>query len=340
VGWLASGELFSITISVLVMAVWGNRVSPRRLAAVAALAAIVANLVAMYPSVKTLVLGRLLSGLALGAVVASIVGVAARRPDAQRAFSVMQTATVLLMSVIYFMAPSLIDRFGLSGLFAVLAGVSAAALVTALVGLPAVVVVPTVAARALTGRKFAPLMGCLALAIVFAGQVTVTTYIITIGNELGFDTHTMGTLLAIAIPLAMIGPLAAHGLGERLGLLRPLLLGLALLAIDILFLVNAASPILFGVLMATDFLLPLFCVTYALALLSRFDASGRFATAAPAFMMIGGAVGPALGSRLIGTTGFETLALVAASCMVAGIALFAIAACLTDVKVCVLNSQG
>jgi hypothetical protein len=86
--------------------------------------------------------------------------------------------------------------------------------------------------RAASGRKIAPLLGCVALTLVFVGQGSVWNYIVRIGNGLGIDAHTLGVLLALVPPLAMLGPLASHVLGERVGLLWPLLLSLAVLAAD------------------------------------------------------------------------------------------------------------
>jgi len=234
------------------------------------------------------------------------------------------------MSVIYFVSPLLVGRFGAAGLFAIFASVGGVMMVAALRGLPAVAVAASRVARAATAQTLAPLLGCVALAIVFAGHNAVWTYIITIGNSLGFDARTLGSMLAVAPPLALLGPVAAHLLGERLGLLRPLLLDLVLLAINILLLVHAAAPILFFLCTAALHVWVMFCLPYAIALLGRLDTSGRFASAAPAFMMVGGAAGPVLGSKLIGTNGFEPLAWVAVSCIAVGIALFGAAAWLPE----------
>jgi len=328
VGWLASGEVFLIAMGVLSVSAWGRYASPRRVAAIAAAVVVIANVLALYPTAQTLVMGRLLSGVAMGALLASVTGLAARRPDAQRILALMQSAMVGLVSVVYFVSPALIERFGTGGLFTGLAAIAAVMVIAALLGLPATATVPISMTRAAAARKLAPLIGCLALTAVLIGQSTIGTYIITIGNGLGFDTRRMGFLLGIAFPLALLGPLAAHRLGERVGLLRLLVFGQVLLAIDFFFLVKAATSLLLCLLMAGLGLCVQFCVPYAVTLLGRLDVSGRFASAAPAFMMIGAAAGPALGSKIISMSGFQALALVAASCIAVAIALFVAASCL------------
>lgn len=340
VGWLASGELFLLAISVLAISAWARAVPPRRVAALAASAVVTANLIAMIPTAPALVTGRLLSGLAMGALLASVTGVAARRQDAQRLLALMQAAMVALTSVAYFMSPILIGRFGPDRIFAILAGVGVVMVIAALMGLPTVAATSAAADRSIAANKLAPVIGCIALAFMSIGQNTIATYIFTIGNGLGIDAQTLGTVLAVAVPLALFGPLAAHLLGERMGLLRPLLLGQLLLAIDILFLVKSALPIPYCLFTAALGLLVAFCVPYAIALLGRLEASGRFASAAQAFIMIGSAAGPALGSKLIGTTGYQTLAFVAASSIAVSIALFTVAAAVGEIKVPAVTSRS
>lgn len=324
VGWLASGELFCLAASVLAISVWAKAAQPRRVAVAAAAAIVTFNAIAMLPALGALVAGRLLSGLAMGALLSSVTRLAARRPDAQRVLALMQAAMVLQVSVLFFVSPTLIGRFGPAGLFAILAAAGAVALAT-------LSVLPddnagAGAARTARGRWLAPLVACLALALVFTGQNCVWTYIVLIGNALGIDSHMLGSVLAIVPPLAMLGPLAAHALGERAGLLGPLLLGSALLAFDAFLLVAARSPVQFCIYAALLNVLILFCVPYAITFVSRLDASGRFASAAPAFMMIGGAISPTLGGTVLEMRGFATLPYVTASCIALSIVLFSSAA--------------
>jgi len=279
----------------------------------------------MLPSVQALVIGRLLSGLAMGALLASATKIAACRRDAQRVLTLMQALGILLMSAIYFVSPALFGRFGSAGLFATFSIVGSVMIVAALVGLPRATDTPPVTYLA-GSRVLSPLLACLALAIVYAGHNSIWTYIVSIGATLGFDARTVGTVLAVAPPLALLGPLAAHLIGERAGLLRPILVSLGLLAINIWFLVDATSQILFCIYTAALHVWMLFCMPYAIALLGRLDSTGRFASSAPAFMMGGGAAGPALGARIISADrGFHALALVAALTVMAGIVLFSLA---------------
>jgi hypothetical protein len=238
----------------------------------------------------------------------------------------MQAAFVFLASVVLFVFPYLVGRFGAAGLFGIFAGVGVITLVAALIGLPTLTISDPVATRATSTLKLSPILGCLALGIMILGVNTVWVYIIAIGNSLGIDAHTLGVVLAIVLPVAMLGPVAAHTLGERAGLIWPLLFGLVLMAIDCFLVVVAASPIFFCITTSALIMLGFFCAPYAIALLSRLDPSGSFSSAAPACMMIGNAIAPALSSTLAGAARFEALAVLGASCMALSIALFSAAA--------------
>jgi hypothetical protein len=111
-------------------------------------------------------------------------------------------------------------------------------------------------------------------------------------------------------------------LGERAGLLWPLVAALALLGSDAFLVVHARSPIAFGASASLLNVLILFCVPYAVALVGRLDASSRFAAAAPAFMMVGGVISPTLGARVLANAGFPSLAFVTGACLALSIMVF------------------
>src|ERR1700722_7659033 len=187
-GWLASGELFLIALGVLTTSVVGGRGNTRIIAVAAALVVLCGDSLAMVPAAATLVAGRLLSGGAVGVLLACVTGAAARRPDAQRVFAMMQVTVVVLLSVVFFLAPHLIERFGVAGLFGMLVLNSLFFLIVALFGFP----INTARAAedgAAVGKatmifKWAPLLGCIALGIMAMGQGTVWTYIVSIGSAL------------------------------------------------------------------------------------------------------------------------------------------------------------
>ena len=331
VGSLASGELFTSAIASLAVSAWGQRASPRRMAVVASALATIANLVAMVPSLPALVMGRLLAGVAVGTLVANIYGIAARRQDAQRVFSIMPAAAIAAAGGMYFISGTLIGRYGPAGLFALLACLSAASLAATLRGLSdlsAVSAAPGSTQIRLTrdAVKTAPLLASLALLATVIGLSPIGPYVVLIGSKSGVSVGTIGTILGVTTPLVIAGSLAARALGERVGLLSPLLFSIVALAIDLCFLVIAGSPIPFSLCLAVYFLSGGFFNPYAMALLSRTDPSGRFASAAPAIFLVGSAAGPKIGSTIISLWSFQMLAPFTATLLIIGVCLYSIAA--------------
>src|ERR1700736_2443101 len=77
VGWLASGELFSIAMGALAASIVGSQGAPLHTVVRAASLVAIANAVAMFPSAWAVIIGRLLSGVGTGVVLARVIGVAA-----------------------------------------------------------------------------------------------------------------------------------------------------------------------------------------------------------------------------------------------------------------------
>jgi len=322
VGWLASGELLLIALGSLSVSALGRHARPRSIGVIAALIIVVANAIAGVPHVQTLVAGRLANGLSMGALLGVVNGVAARRHDAHRVLALMQASMIALLSLIFLSGPSLMPLFGLRGLFGVFVILATVVAVFSWFALPNSVARPRTAELVSPPTWWVPLIGCLGLSAALISQNTVWTSIIAIGGDRGFDAHAMGSLLAISVPLCLLGPVSARILGERFGLMWPLVSGMAIMMVDLLLIPHAHSIFIFGVYITVLNSLVLFCTPYGIALLSRLDPTGRFASAAPAFMMTGAAVGPALGSHMAIAGRYDLLTGIAACTALISIVLF------------------
>ena len=169
-----------------------------------------------------------------------------------------------------------------------------------------------------------PLLACLAIAVVQAGAGMIG-YFLLIGKDLGFAQADSARLIAVAMPLSLLGPLAARSLGQRIGLLAPLLIAMLLMIADIILLVQAPTILAFGACLTLQIALIMFYPAYAIALIARLDPSGRMAGAAVAFLMFGSALAPKLGSMFLGQGNTMTLGLVSAALVALGAILFVLA---------------
>ena len=326
VGWLASTDLLLIAISALGISSSSVRMRPRSIAIAAASVFSLANAIAMSPASKAFIVGRLASGLATGALLACITGFIVRRRDVQRTLALTTGATLFLNSVVYLMLPLFSGQKGSSVLFAILAGLGVAAAITIALGAPNVRSSAAERTWIEGAPKVAPLLGCFALFSVAVGIGTIVTYLLTIGTGLGFAVGPVGKVLAAIGPLTILGPLAARILGERMGLLQPILMSLVVLGGDCFLLVNSGSLLLFGICAAVFCTAPMFYQPYGIVLISRVDPSGRFASAAQAFVALGAAAGAKLGSEVLGYPNFRAVAAVAAAWIAVSASLSALVA--------------
>jgi predicted MFS family arabinose efflux permease len=111
-------------------------------------------------------------------------------------------------------------------------------------------------------------------------------------------------------------------LGERLGVVRPILLGVSILAANQFLLVNAPAPAVFSMALLIQGLTFAFYIPYVMALVGRLDRSGRLVGALPGLITIGASIGPALGGTVLATWSFRTLAPVAAGLYILALILF------------------
>jgi predicted MFS family arabinose efflux permease len=321
VGWLASAELFFVATGALAVSLFARRSAPRSLMLVAALLVAVFNTVALGSGYVPLVIGRLLSGVGSGMLLALVLRVAVRRKQAQRLLAGMQLTVVLLAIVLFLISPNLIDRFGHRGLFAVLAMIGVAELVAAAFGLRHISGSPTKASNHSRPSLLAPILICVGIAVVNCAFTTVWTFIVTIGTDLGFTGRSVSHAVALAQPAALIAPAVATILGERVGVLRPMLGSLVVVAAAAFLLLSASSALWFGAFVAVVIFGATFYVPYVLTFLGRADRSGSIVSAAPVTFLIGAAVGPTLGAHLLSHS-FNSIAVVSALLFLAAIPLF------------------
>jgi MFS transporter len=326
VGWLASSELFSIATGAVVASIVRSRGAPLRTVGWAASLVAIANAIAMFTSPWALVIGRLLSGVGTGVVLARVIGLAARRTNATRVLAMMQLPAMLLGSLLYVTSPLLAATYGPAGIFSILVVLAGVEVILAALAGPGFSA-PVQSRSPSPVHWLAGALGCLAIISVNAAFTVIWTYIVLIGKGLGFSTGTVGNVLAVAAPVGLMAPLTASILGERLGLIRPITCSLLLMGSIVFFLVRAPSPLLFGACAAVFILGAAFYNPYATTLLARVDRTGRLPSAAPVLFMIGGAVGPSLGSHLIGRSALPGGA---ASLVALGIVLFGAAFILTS----------
>ena len=295
------GALASVQLACLAIA---NLAAPRairivpcvRLGRLAALSAAIGFVLMAFHSPVFMALGAMLSGAGCGMLLAVVNSIVAGFPNAQRSFALLQLVLVIAGVIVFFALPRLKVLFGISSVFAALSIFAG----LALLALRPVRSVPSIARqlpqthRPPFGAKAYPIFA--ALALTLAGQTAMMASVVAVGATLGLSLTSVGMVLSAGAVLCLLGPLGAHALGERFGLIRPLGLAMINLALTEAWLPHVSSTPMFFILVTLLMGLPLFMLPYALAWLARLDAKGTWSAIAPGFMMAGAALGPSLGT--------------------------------------------
>lgn len=327
-GMLASLELGCVASASIASAALSLSSRNRVVLVLAVVLSIAGNLGSFLAAdALTLTATRVVVGTSYGLMLADITRRTAQMPDSHRIFAIQQFGLVSFASVFFSTTPMAITSFGPSSPFLYNIALGALALAS-IMWLSS----PTNASDAggsVAGSAASPgprasaavALALVAIALSFMAQASVWTYIAAAAENSGLRLEALARILAIGAIINVLAPIPAERMGLRWGRAAPLLLGYVGLALSILMVALGLGPSWFtaGAIGLNLFLL--FLVPFLLGLLAGLDASGRSASAGPAFFMIGGAIGPAVGGLVIGVAGFAMLGAIGAMAVACALAL-------------------
>ncbi len=161
-------------------------------------------------------------------------------------------------------------------------------------------------------RRLAGLaIGALLLHYVFNSGIW--TYFERLGVAAGMSPEMTGAILGPGMGAAIFGMIAASLLGDRLGYMRPIYIGIAAITIATLMLLGSSSRLAFGVGTAIFNASITFATPYMVALLALLVPSGAGVTAANVATIVGFSAGPFLVSFMVADGAFTPAILVSAA---------------------------
>jgi MFS transporter, DHA1 family, inner membrane transport protein len=318
-GLLATIELGALALASISGLYWQRRWNWRWLAIAATLVIVVANLAATQVSgFAGLSCARLFAGAGSGILVALYFAFlpATRSPD--RIGSIATFVQVITQVGGYYASSWLLERWGLSGLYVLIAMIATALL-------PFVRWIPTGAghieesqpdrgetSKRTIGNRLPGIAGLLANAFFFAALTGVYAFFGEFGQKIArlSDEQTIHAI-ALAAALALLGPVASYLISRRFGFLWPIL-GSAVGVMSLFALLAHGGYDYFGFLVLTSLVLILwnFAQPYSWAIMVVVDE--RLTVAVPGAQFAGIAVGPAIigiGIQRTGIVGGAWLAL-------------------------------
>ena len=312
--YIGSAELFGIAINSLLFAQLSTKLNPHRTFWVGVIVVVAMNAAAIAVN-DLLFLGilRFLSGLALGAIVATVMATAGRSRNPEMTFGWINAAVAGMGIVLNFVIPRSFD-LGESIPGGIITGASdgifAVYLVLAVLALIFVrwtPIPPKVVPHehqegtdspAPAKVPFIGWVGLFGLSFIFLGHGLIAIFFAEIGLSIPLETSTIGNVGMAASAIGMFASIGAGVIGMKFKAKIPIGAVLILLAVLSPFVAVPSSPLMFFLAAPLFLFLPVAIMPIFLGALARIDPSGRLAASNPAFATLPGAIAPAIGGPL------------------------------------------
>lgn len=264
-----------------------------------------------------------IGGLGAGSALTMVDGTIGRSDNPHRMFAYAGVAVALFGILVLGSGPVIIGRQGGTALWWVFAGVMGLAALSALLAFPKV---PPAQPHPEgdSGRISSSVwFGIIGMGILCMAHSMIFPFVERMGIDRGYAVTTVASVLvAIGFANLVPSPLAAM-LEKRLRPERAIVGGTLFHMILVLLVTQVAQLEVYLVVVAILSAPLLFMHAFLFGLMARLDPSGRAVAATPAMLMIGSAIGPALGGTLLVASGYEGLGLGVAGFGVVAAVIFA-----------------
>ncbi len=321
-GLLGSVEIGAMAVASLLLAPRVG-VIPRRAVAISSAAVVTgAHLLSAIPDEIALLLSlRLLAGLGEGCIYAIANAVIASSVDPDRLYARVTLVGALAVAALFLAIPYAIELWAHRGAFGSLAAV-ALFCVPLLFWLPrsraGVVRIEHRDGVLLRGSSLAVLASAFVLSV---GEGAIWAFVERIGGHVGLSIDEVGVVLAITTVAGVSGAGLAAWLGTRFGRTIPLTFGMAAIGAASMVLAYAGSPAAYvGAELAYNTAY-LFVAPFLLGTAAAVDEQGRVAAATGGMVLVGGALGPAVGGALVAWGSYPPLGWLVLACGALAISL-------------------
>jgi predicted MFS family arabinose efflux permease len=320
-GAIGAAELGAMAIAAMMLSTRMHVLSRRRLAVLAGLGVLLANLASAYGTNLDLLLAvRLVAGLCEGALLAAFSATIAGARDPERLFAGVGITSGLIAVAMLVLVPVAIAHWGTTGAFLAMSALT-------LMSLPLLTRLPSFGRTRAVGappgaRMRAPGGGeplargsirragvvlAFAAVLVATGQAAVWSFSERIGEGLGYDATTIGLILGAASLSGTLGALAAAFLGADRGRALPLLAGYVGVIVAIGLVTGGARAEAFAAGQVVFAFFYFFVSPYVMGVAAALDPHGRVASALSGGLLVGAGLGPAAGGVLVERFDFVTL---------------------------------
>lgn len=271
---------------------------------------------------------RFLAGAAAGSIIALSLAYLSSSKNVERAFAITIAVEVVFQIIVMSFMSGVIEGFGVSVLFLLMASLSAVLLPIVYFWMPGSITHTLADANQTrvddkeSVPLLAPLTALLATSVYWLFIGGYWGFVERIGDASGLSAGFVGDCLSIGLLVGIGGAIFASYLGGRFGTVKPIALAGIVQAgavIALLSGVNETTFLVSSVLFSFgwNFILP-----YQMAAVSNVDIAGRFVVTIVAFQTFGQAFGAALGGGLSESAGYAAMISVMLGFLLCGISLF------------------
>tara|TARA_B100000941_G_scaffold99813_1_gene69721 strand:+ start:30 stop:1190 length:1161 start_codon:yes stop_codon:yes gene_type:complete len=311
IGTIATLELFSISILSIIISRNIHRINIKLVFTLGVLVIALGHSITIYsPNLETVYLARIISGFGSGAVVATIMANVAKAQNAQMTFALINSGVGAAGVLLSLIIPRVISEYGMDGAYLV-------HLIFSLFGFIFLLLISSKRNEEDKNKSvkiYKSKLGWIAMfgvAFAFFAHGGLLTFSERIGADLSISVITMGNVFAFGGLLTIFGPLISGIIGGKYGSMKPSVLFLTMMIISSFFVANAWSSIIFFIFVPIFGLLPIMWTPFFLGGMSNLDSSGKLAAAHPAFVTMGGAIGPMVMGYISDYGGFTLVGWVA-----------------------------
>lgn len=302
---IVSAEMAATALAFLPALWWVKACSWKKVAVVALLFVVVGNLISLFcTTVVSLGIVRVLTGLFEGTLLTLYLLVIAQVKQTEKMFSGKLAAQMISAAIGLMFFPSIIETFGYSAVYVVLA-LASACLLYGIKLLPERSEKEGISSLNSSPPSFLGSLCLFVLLIIAAGVNVVWTYLERIGTSNLMSLDTIGLVLAIAVLIAIVSGLVCAYIGTRFGSVLPLSLGMVAGLLACVALINVSSMFFFclgAFLIAVARVVP---IPYIFGCLAILDSNKRLAVYSHIVLSLGMAGGPALAALFVTGTNYN-----------------------------------
>ncbi len=310
VGWIASSNIMGIATGGLIATLLIGRVPLISMVSLGLVGLMLFDGISAWVEQPLTMLGvRGLSGVFGGLVYASTMATFSGLKDPLKAFSTYVVVYCLWSFVALLLMPYLLASFGLKAGFHLLVSIS----FVSLLGSSMIKRLETsvkeksfLSLNVLLSNKWI-LLSLLAYFAMHTAGGTIWAYLERIAKDAGLAQEFTGTALGMSRLVSLFGALLIIRMGNKAGVIVPILFTLEGMAVGMILLFYAAIPFIYVVAICLFGGAWSIAIPYFQKIQSQFDAQGKVVSLGTIVNMGGRSVGPAMAAMIVGSSAFSNV---------------------------------